>query len=71
MKKYLTSNDVCEMFNITKRTLNRWQIKTQWGIPFPAPVLDSVGGGMKRYLTTDVMEWEQQCQKIECHQKAV
>lgn len=61
MSKYLTSNEVCEMFGITKQTLNRWQKKTQYGIPFPAPALDSVGGSMKRYRTTDVIEWEEKC----------
>lgn len=28
MSKYLTSNEVCEIFHITKRTLNRWEIRT-------------------------------------------
>lgn len=61
MDKYLTSNSICEMFHITKRTLNRWEAKTPWGIPFPAPVLNSSGGTMKRYLTKDVAEWEEKC----------
>ena len=37
MAKYITSDQVCEMFGITKVTLWRWEVKTQWGIPFPAP----------------------------------
>lgn len=71
MNKYLTSNSVCEMFHITKRTLNRWEIKTPWGIPFPAPALSSDGGTMKRYLTADVIEWENECQKKEQLKKAI
>jgi hypothetical protein len=71
MDKYLTSNSVCEMFHITKRTLSRWEIKTPWGIPFPAPALKSDGGAMKRYLTIDVIEWEQKCSNLEQGQKAV
>ncbi|MCE6238372.1 hypothetical protein [Acinetobacter pittii] len=71
MNKYLTSNSVCEMFHITKRTLNRWEIKTPWGIPFPAPALSSEGGTMKRYLTSDVIEWENECQKKEQLKKAI
>ncbi|AZC04715.1 hypothetical protein DKE50_013380 [Acinetobacter nosocomialis] len=34
-----------------------------WGIPFPAPALSSEGGTMKRYLATDVMKWEEECQQ--------
>ncbi|EXE11922.1 hypothetical protein J559_3181 [Acinetobacter sp. 983759] len=71
MSKYLTSNSVCEMFHITKRTLNRWEAKTPWGIPFPAPAFDSSGGTMKRYLTQDIIEWEEKCQKIEQSKKAI
>ncbi|MGG2096158.1 hypothetical protein ABFY41_11035 [Acinetobacter haemolyticus] len=71
MDKYLTSNSVCEMFHITKRTLNRWQVKSPWGIPFPAPALSSDGGTMKRYLATDVMEWEQKCYNLEQKLKAI
>ncbi|MFG0589074.1 hypothetical protein HWI77_05685 [Acinetobacter venetianus] len=71
MDKYITSNSVCEMFKITKRTLNRWEIKSPWGLPFPAPVLKSDGGTMKRYLSTDVMEWEQKCSNLEMSQKAI
>lgn len=71
MDKYLTSNSVCEMFHITKRTLNRWQEKTPWGIPFPAPALSSDGGAMKRYLTIDVIAWEEKCQNLEQPKKAI
>ncbi|MEO3355891.1 hypothetical protein [Acinetobacter haemolyticus] len=71
MDKYLTSNCVCEMFHITKRTLNRWQVKSPWGIPFPAPIFKSEGGTMKRYLATDVMEWEQKCYNLEQKPKAI
>ena len=53
------------MFHITKRTLNRWEAKTPWGIPFPAPVFGSDGGTMKRYLISDVEAWEQKCQNID------
>ncbi|GAB00390.1 hypothetical protein AYK86_09520 [Acinetobacter venetianus] len=59
------------MFKITKRTLNRWEIKSLWELPFPAPVLKSDGGTMKRYLSTDVMEWEQKCSNLEMSQKAI
>ena len=58
MAKYITSDQVCEMFGITKVTLWRWEVKTQWGKPFPAPALASVGGGPKRYLLSDVRNWE-------------
>lgn len=68
--KYVTSNSVCEMFQITKRTLHRWEIKTPWGIPFPAPVFDSAGGTMKRYLAEDILEWENKCQNAEQTKKA-
>ena len=61
MAKYITSDQVCEMFGITKVTLWRWEIRTQWGIPFPAPALPSIGGSPKRYLTKDVSNWEKQC----------
>jgi len=71
MDKYITSNSVCEIFKITKRTLNRWEIKSPWGIPFPAPALPSDGGTMKRYLTVDVMKWEQECSNLEVEQKAI
>ena len=30
MAKYITSDQVCEMFGITKVTLWRWEVKTQW-----------------------------------------
>lgn len=63
MDPYLTSNSVCKIYHITKRTLNRWEIKTPWGIPFPAPALSSEGGTMKRYLISDVIEWDKECQK--------
>ncbi len=53
------------MFHITKRTLNRWEEKTPWGIPFPAPAFRSEGGTMKRYLAVDVIEWEQKCYNLE------
>ena len=69
--KYLTSNNVSEMFHITKRTLNRWEINTPWGIPFPAPALSSEGGTMKRYLATDVMKWEEECQQKKQLKKAI
>lgn len=62
MSKYLTSNEVCEIFHITKRTLNRWEVRTPWGTPFPAPAFDSSGGTMKRYLAEDIEKWEQKCQ---------
>ena len=65
MIKYLTSNNICEMFHITKRTLNRWERNTQWGIPFPSPTFNSAGGAMKRYLAEDVMEWEKKCRNVE------
>jgi hypothetical protein len=71
MDKYVTSNHVCELFHITKRTLNRWEIKSPWGIPFPAPVLKSEGGTMKRYLAEDVMKWEQQCSNLDIGHKAI
>lgn len=71
MDKYITSNSVCEIFKITKRTLNRWEDKSSWGIPFPAPALKSDGGTMKRYLTEDVMKWEQECSNLELEQKAI
>lgn len=71
MNKYLTSNSVCEMFHITKRTLVRWEENTPWGVPFPAPVLKSKGGTMKRYLTTDVIKWEQKCSNVEEEAKAI
>ncbi|MCH7330560.1 hypothetical protein [Acinetobacter modestus] len=71
MDKYITSNSVCEIFKITKRTLNRWEDKSPWGIPFPAPALKSDGGTMKRYLTEDVMKWEQECSNLELEQKAI
>ena len=61
MAKYITSDQVCEMFGITKVTLWGWEVKTQWGKPFPAPALASVGGGPKRYLLSDVRNWEKQC----------
>ena len=71
MDRYLTSNNICEMFHITKRTLNRWEMKTPWGIPFPAPALNSGGGAMKRYLTQDVIKWEESCQNIEQSKKTI
>ncbi len=61
LNKYLTSNEVCERFGITKQTLNRWEKGTQYGEPFPAPALPSVGGGMKRYLSKEVSRWERMC----------
>ena len=57
------------MFDISKRTLIRWQEKTPWGIPFPAPAFGSNGGSMKRYLTQEVMDWELKCQDIEDNKK--
>ncbi|NNP70969.1 hypothetical protein [Acinetobacter sp. Ac_5812] len=63
MAKYITSNKVCEMFGIEKVTLWRWEEKTQWGIPFPAPAFPSVGGSPKRYLQSDVDNWIKQCTK--------
>ncbi|WP_023270282.1 hypothetical protein [Acinetobacter gyllenbergii] len=71
MDKYLTSNSVCEMFHITKRTLCRWEENTPWNIPFPAPIFKSKGGTMKRYLTTDVIKWEQKCSNVEEEAKAI
>ena len=71
MDRYLTSNNICEMFHITKRTLNRWEAKTPWGVPFPAPAFSSDGGTMKRYLTSDVEAWEQKCQNIDQPKKAI
>lgn len=71
MDKYVTSNSICEMFHITKRTLIRWEEKTPWGIPFPAPVFGSNGGIKKMYLTSDVIKWELACQKIEKELKAI
>ncbi|MCG8283150.1 hypothetical protein MID07_00735 [Acinetobacter seifertii] len=71
MDKYLTSNSVCEIYHITKRTLNRWEIMTPWGIPFPAPALSSEGGAMKRYLTTEVIKWEEKCQQKKLLKKAI
>ena len=71
MDKYLTSNNVCEMFHISKRTLNRWQENTPWGIPFPAPAFGSDGGTMKRYLTEDIVKWENKCQNLEQPQNAI
>lgn len=64
MQKYLTSNEVCEMFRITKRTLLRWHKKTQFGIPFPLPRLPSNGGGQSLYLTQDIIDWEMACDEI-------
>lgn len=71
MDKYLTSNNVCEMFHISKRTLNRWQENTPWGIPFPSPAFGSDGGTMKRYLTEDIIKWENKCQNLEQPQNAI
>lgn len=71
MAKYLTSNEVCSLFHITKRTLNRWEAKTPWGTPFPAPVFDSSGGTMKRYLAEEIDEWEKKCQNAEQQAKAI
>ena len=71
MEKYLTSNNVCDMFHISKRTLNRWQENTPWGIPFPAPAFGSDGGTMKRYLTKDIIQWENKCQNSEQPQNAI
>jgi hypothetical protein len=45
--------------------------KKPLGIPFPAPALPSDGGTMKRYLTEDVMKWEQECSNLEVEQKAI
>ena len=71
MAKYITSDQVCEMFGITKVTLWRWEIKTQWGIPFPAPAFDSAGGTMKRYLAEDIEKWEQKCQNSVQYKKEI
>ncbi|ENX55732.1 hypothetical protein MN869_15425 [Acinetobacter sp. NIPH1876] len=61
MAKYITSDQVCEMFGITKVSLWRWEKNTQWGMPFPAPAFPSVGGAPKRYLLSDVRNWEKHC----------
>lgn len=61
MSKYITSNAVCKMFDITKQTLNRWEDSTQFGKPFPAPALPSAGGSPKRYLVKEVRDWENYC----------
>lgn len=59
MKKYLTSNEVCEIFGISKMTLHRWEKNYPHGEPFPKHVLGGgMGGGIKRYLTQEVHEWE-------------
>ncbi|MFX6265101.1 hypothetical protein ABTF63_13255 [Acinetobacter baumannii] len=50
---------------------HRWEINTPWGIPFPAPALSSEGGTMKRYLATDVMKWEEECQQKKQLKKAI
>ncbi|AZB95073.1 hypothetical protein DKE46_012990 [Acinetobacter pittii] len=49
---------------------HRWEINTPWGIPFPAPALSSEGGTMKRYLATDVMKWEEECQQKKATKKS-
>jgi len=71
--KYLTSNTVCEMFDISKRTLSRWEIMTPWGIPFPAPAFGSGPGAVKRYLANEVKKWERKCfkKKEDIHQTEI
>lgn len=54
----MPTSEVIERFHITKQTLNRWEYKTQYGVPFPAPRFPSVGGSEKLYLRSDVEEWE-------------
>ena len=59
MKKYLTSNEICEIFGICKMTLNRWEKRYPHGEPFPRPVMGGgLGGGDKRYLSQEVHAWE-------------
>ena len=38
---------------------------------FAVCILKSDGGTMKRYLTEDVMKWEQECSNLELEQKAI
>nr|WP_315043271.1 helix-turn-helix domain-containing protein [uncultured Moraxella sp.] len=64
MQKYLNSTEICEMFKISKRTLNRWHKNTQYGIPFPKPCLPSAGGGKNLYLSSEVEAWEIQCYNL-------
>lgn len=61
MSKYFTTEDICDLFKITKVTLWRWQTKTPYGKPFPAPALSSPGGAPNRYLVSDVIDWENEC----------
>ena len=44
MAKYITSNQICETFDITKMTLWRWETMTPWGVPFPAPAFPPTRG---------------------------
>ena len=61
MAKYITSNQICETFDITKMTLWRWETMTPWGVPFPAPAFPPTRGSVKRYLTKEVNAWEKKC----------
>ncbi|WP_342213054.1 hypothetical protein [Acinetobacter nosocomialis] len=54
----------------THQLLNLFN-RPPWGIPFPAPALSSEGGTMKRYLATDVMKWEEECQQKKQLKKAI
>ena len=61
MAKYITSNQICETFDIIKMTLWRWETMTPWGVPFPAPAFPATRGSVKRYLIKDVNAWVKKC----------
>ena len=58
---FLTSNEVCSMFKITRRTLNRWLKNHSSGNIFPAPTIKSEGGSQHLFATIDVMSWIESC----------
>lgn len=63
-KKYLTTHDVCEIFDITSRTLQRWEDMSPFGIPFPKPAFPVVKGRLKQYRTDDFIAFEAQCSQL-------
>lgn len=55
---YMTTKQVCRRYNITSRTLSRWQDETAHHNPFPRPT-KAAFGSTNRWSKEVVMAWEE------------
>jgi len=60
---YLTVEEVCKRLRISRLTLYRWGRSCPFDTPFPKPAIAS-SGGFKRYLTSEILDWEATCMKL-------